>query len=114
MVYKFFVKKKGSGANVNEVLAQELHKPVIKKYKRRKIYARFKDNTWAADLAQLGSLSCKNCGVKYLLCVIDDFTKDAWITPMKDKKAEIVLHGFIRIVTESQCKSNKLWDDQGK
>ena len=57
MVYKFFHKKTGSGVlvktkagrNVNEVLAQELHKPMIKKILERKAYARFKDIIWAAD-----------------------------------------------------------------
>ena len=46
MVYKFFDKK----SSVNEELIQELHKPVIKKFKRR-VYVTFKDNIWAADLA---------------------------------------------------------------
>ena len=58
-------------------LAQELHKPVIKNFKRRKVYARFKDNIWAADFAEMGSLFSKNRGVKYLLCVINVFTKYA-------------------------------------
>ena len=44
MVYKFFDRKTGSGISVNEQLAEELHKPIIKKIKRRKVYARFKDN----------------------------------------------------------------------
>ena len=44
MAYKFFDRKTGSGISVNEQLAEELHKPVIKKIKRRKVYARFKDN----------------------------------------------------------------------
>ena len=44
MVYNFFDKKTGSGMSVNEELAKELHKPVIKNIKRRKVYARFKDN----------------------------------------------------------------------
>ena len=44
MVYKFFDEKTGSGVSVNEQLAEELHKPVAKKFKRRKVYARFKDN----------------------------------------------------------------------
>ena len=44
-------------------VAQELHKPVIKKFKRGKIYLRFKDNTWAADLAEVVSLSRKNYNV---------------------------------------------------
>ena len=60
-----------------EGLAQELYKPVIKKFKREKVYARFKDKIWATDLAEIGSLSPFNCSVKYLLCVIDVFAKYA-------------------------------------
>ena len=56
MVSKFFDKKTGSGVNTNEQLAEELHKPVIRKFKRRKVYARFKDHIWAPDLAKMGSL----------------------------------------------------------
>ena len=78
MVYKFFNKKTGLRADVNEQVAEELHKAVIKKFNRRKFYARFKDNIWAADLAKRGSLSYKNQNVKYLLCVIDVFTKYSW------------------------------------
>ena len=54
IVCKFFDKKTGSAASGNEELAPEFHKPVIKKFKRREVYARFKDNIWAADLAELG------------------------------------------------------------
>ena len=75
MVYKFFNKKTGSGVSVNKQLAEELHKPVSKKFKRMKVYVRFKVNIWAADLAEMESLSSKNKNVKYLLCVIDIFTK---------------------------------------
>ena len=58
MVYKFFCKKTvlGAKANVNEELAPELHKPEIKKLKK-KVYARFKDNIWATDLAEVKLLS---------------------------------------------------------
>ena len=63
--------------SINEQLAKELHKPVIKKFKRRKVYARFKDNMLEADLAEIQLLSSKNKNVKYLLCVIDFFTKYA-------------------------------------
>ena len=59
------------------VIAEELHKPVIKKLKRRKVYARLKDNIWAADLAKMGSFSSENKNVKCLLCVIEVFTKYA-------------------------------------
>ena len=70
IVYKNFHKKTGSGANVNEVLAQELHIPVIKKFKLRKVFVRFKDNIWVADLAEMRPFSSKNGGVKYFLCVM--------------------------------------------
>ena len=46
--------------SVNEYLAEELHKPVTKKFKRRKVYATFKDNIWAADVTEMESLSFKN------------------------------------------------------
>ena len=79
MVYTFFYKETVSGTiatdkageNVNEVLAQELHKQVIKNFKRRKVHSRFKDYIWAANLAEIGSLSSFNCGFKYSLCMID-------------------------------------------
>ena len=114
MVYKSFDKKTRSGVSVNEQLAEELHKPVIKKFKRRKVYARFKESIWAADLPKMESLSSKNKNVKYLLCVIDVFTKYAWFKPLKDKKGKTVLNAFIEIVNESNRKPNKLWVDQGR
>ena len=77
MVYKFFDKQTGSRISVNKHLAKKLHKQVIKKFKRREVYARFNPNIWAADLAEMKSLSSKNKSVKYLLCVIDVFSKYA-------------------------------------
>ena len=114
MVYKFFDKKTGSTASVSEQLAEDLHKPIIKQFKKRNFSARFKDNIWAADLAEIGSLSWKRKSVKYLLCVIDFFTKYAMVKPLKDKKGKIVLIAFIKIVSESNRKPNKLWVHQGK
>ena len=70
MVYKFFWHKTGSRENINEVLAQEQHKPMIKKIKIRKVYSRFKDNIWAADLAEKRSLSSFDFSVNYLLFMI--------------------------------------------
>ena len=65
MVYKFFDKKSvGSGVNMhanNEHpldLAEELHKPIIRKLKKKKtVYSRFKDNIWSADLADMQLIS---------------------------------------------------------
>ena len=81
MVYKFFDKKsKGSGITTNEFkyqLANELHKPFIKKCKKRKVCSSFKDNIWGVDLTDMQSLSKFNKGCKYLLCAIDLFRKYA-------------------------------------
>ena len=88
MVYKFFDKKSmGSGTAKpssleriasSSILADERHKPIIRKFNRRKVYSQFKDNIWGADLADMQSLSRKNKGIKYLLCVIDWYSKYAF------------------------------------
>ena len=59
MIYKFFDKKTGSGVSANEQQAKGLHKPVIKKFIRKKVYATFKDKPWAGDLPKMESLSSK-------------------------------------------------------
>ena len=114
MIYKCFDKKTESRINVKEHLAEELHKPVTKKFKRWKVYARFKDNILAADLTKMESLSSKNKNVKYLLGVIDVFTKYEWVKPLKDKNGKTVLDAFIEKINESNRKPNKLWVDQGR
>ena len=80
MVYKTFDKKTGSGMSLNEQLTKELHKLVTKKFKGRKVYARFKDKIWAADFDEMESLNSENKNVTYLLFVIDVFTKYAWLS----------------------------------
>ena len=108
MVYKFFDKKATAEPNAKHVmgndvkklkdtakpsslersfsiLADELHKPVIKKFNKRQVYSQFKDNLWGVDLADMQSLSRKNKGIKYLLCAIDLHSKYAFVVPLKDK-----------------------------
>ena len=117
MVYNVFDKKsKGSGIITNEFnyqLANELHKPVTKKFEKRKVYSSFKDNIWGVDLADMQSLSKFNKGFKYLLCAIDLFSKYAWVIPIKDKKGTSIVNAFKKIISEGQRKTNKIWVDQG-
>ena len=80
------------------ILADELHKPVIRKFKKRKVYSQFKDNIWGVDLADMQSLSKKNKGIKYLLCVIDLYIKHAFVIPLKDKKEISILNAFDKII----------------
>ena len=59
---------------------------MIENFKIRNVYARFKDNIWAVNLDEMGSLFSLNRGVQYLLFVIDVFTKYSWVKPLSDKK----------------------------
>ena len=137
MVYNFFDKKPiGSGTtkpsslervkklkNSSLILADKLHKPVIKKFNKRKVYSQFKDNIWGVDLADMQSLSKKNKGIKYLLCAIDLFSKYAFVIPLKDKKGISIVNAFSKIIKQSNrraegtsaqyVKPNKIWVDQG-
>ena len=97
MVYKFFDKKStGSGFKSSSILADELHKPIIKKLDKRKVHSQFKDNIWGVDLPDMQSLSRKNKGIKYLLCAIDLFSKYAFVVPLKDKKELALLMHLIK------------------
>ena len=80
MVYKFFHKKTSGGTVKNEIisnkeLAEELHKPIIRKSEKRKVHSPFLDNTWGVDLAHMQLISKFNKGFRFLLCVIDIFSK---------------------------------------
>ena len=117
MVYKCFDKKsKGSGVKLipeNKQLANELHKPTIKKFEKRRVYSTFKDNIWGVDLADMQLLSKYNKGTRFLLCVIDIFSKYAWVGPLKDKKGASIVKAFQIILKQSNRKPNKIWVDKG-
>ena len=126
MVYNFFDKKPaGSGVNMqakpNEKLAEELHKPIIRRFKERTVYSVFKDNIWGADLAAVQLISKFNKGFRFLLCVIVFFSKYAWAVPLKDKKDVTITNAFHKILKESKRrqsqfegrKANKIWVDKG-
>ena len=123
MAYQFFDKKfKGIGV-INEIkqlnnclteteqLAEELQKPLIKKFKRRKLFSSFKDNIWGAGLADMELISKVNKGFTFLLCVIDIFSKYAWVVLLKDKKGMTIFNAFQKIISDSKRKANRIWVD---
>ena len=110
MVYKFFDKKSTSSGMTkpsSSILADERHKPIIRKFNKRKVYSQFKDNIWGVDLGR------KNKGIKYLLCAIDLYSKYAFVIPLKDKKGISIVNAFNNIIKQSNKKPNKIWVDQG-
>ena len=114
MVYKCFDKEpNGSGVMPNQHLANDLHKPIIRKFKRRKVYSSFKYNIRGVDLADIQLISKYNKGMKYLSGVIDILNKFAWVVPLKDKKGVTINNAFQKILGSSKRKPNKIWVDQG-
>ena len=120
MVYKFFDKtivsltnKSAAGSGIksmpqNEQLVEELYKPIIRKSKKRKVYSTFKNNIWGADLADMQLIGKINKGFRFLLCVIDIFSKYAWIVPLKIKKGVTVVNAFQSILKSSmELHSNR-------
>ena len=78
MLYMFFDKKSSGGAIrpvPNYQLANELHRQIIRTFKRRKLYSSFRDNIWSVDLPDIKSLSKYNKGIRYLLCAFELFSK---------------------------------------
>ena len=96
----------------SQQLANELHKPVTKNFSKRAVISNGIDKIWAADLVEMQKFSKWNKGVKYLLMVIDMFSKYGWITPLTDKKPETVSKAFDEIF-KSKSKPQMLWTDKG-
>jgi transposase InsO family protein len=109
-------KSKLPQSKIKEFLEQQnayiLHKPIKKKFKTRKVYVHGIDNQWQADLVEMQEFSKENEGFKYLLTVIDCFSKFAWAIPIKDKSADKIIEAFNNIFKER--KPLKLQTDKGK
>ena len=118
MAYKFFDKKSaGSGIKsenmLNQELAEELHKRIMRKLEKRKVNSSFKDNSWGADLAYMQLISKFNNGTRFLLCVIDIYSKSAWVIPLKDEKGITITNAFQEILDESRRTPDKVQVDKG-
>ena len=110
MVYKFFDSKVASPDKKSEGSGA---KHVNTKLIPYNVYSAFKDNIWGADLADMQLLSKYNKGIRFLLCVIDIFSKYAWVVPLKDTKCISIVKAFQTILKQSNRKPNKIWVDKG-
>ena len=93
-------------------LAEELHKPVIKKFERERVNVNSIDEIWAADLIDMQAFSKLNKGLKYLLTVIDVVSKFVWIIPLKRKTGQEVANAFLNIIKERS--PSKMCVDKGR
>lgn len=95
-----------------QTLAEELHRPVRKKFERRRVRVNGINEIWAADLVDMQAFSKFNRGTKYLLAVIDIFSKYGWLVPLKDKTGKSVAAALKKIFKGRKPK--KMWVDKGK
>ena len=96
----------------SQQLADELHKPITRNFQKRSVISNGIDDIWAADLVEMQKFSKWNKGIKYLLMVIDVFSKYGWIRGLKDKKTETVSEAFDDIFERGR-QPKMLWTDKG-
>ena len=110
-----FLKKRSSGGGIenknisNQKSAEELYKSIIRKFKKQKVHSFFIDNIQGADLAGMQLISKFNKGIRFLLCVIDVFSKYAWVVPLKAKEGITITNAFQNNLDQSNPKSKKIW-----
>ena len=97
----------------NQESAEEFHKPVIKKIEKQKVYLSIKGTIWGADLVDMQLISKLNKGFRFLLCVIDIYSKYAQVFPLKDKKGITITNSYQKKLDESNRNPNKIWVDKG-
>ena len=95
----------------NNQLASELHKPVRRRFEKHIVFAKQVDDIWAADVVDMSSFSRSNKGYKYLLTVINVFSKYGWIVPLKTKTGKEVAQEFWKLFLASH--PSRLWTDKG-
>ena len=102
-----------------QLLAKEVFSPQLTKFRRQRIIPLYKDETWSADLIDKSSLSKYNNNYKFILTVIDIFTKYAWAIPLKNNSGLSITNGFKIVLSEhpqggsEPRKPENLWVDRG-
>lgn len=97
---------------VRKVLAEELHKPARRKFPRRKVTLKGLNDLYQADLVEMGPYARKNKGMRYILTMINCFSKYAFAVPLKSKTASDVASALEPILKKHKMKH--LQTDQGK
>ena len=105
--------KEGSGIKWTNSLADELHKPVRHNFKKRYVFVRNMDDVWGADLVDMRALADDNDGFKYILMVIDVFSKYGWAVPLKYKTGKETKEG-LEAIFRNGITPKKIWKKTSK
>ena len=103
----------GSGIKWTNSLASELHKPVRHNFQKRYVFVRHMDDIWGADLVDMRALTDENDGFKYILMVMDVFSKYGWAVPLKCKTGKATKEGLETILNKDGITPKKIWADKG-
>ena len=82
----------------NHQLAEELQKPTIRTFEKRKVHSCFTDNVWGADLTDMQLTSKYNKEFRFLLYVINSFSKYGWVVPLRTKKTLQLLCFWVSLI----------------
>ena len=93
-VYEEAKRKRLNAPEWKKTLVKELLKPKLKRFKRRHVSSLGVDRIWTADLADMQKYARQNKGFKYILVVLDVFSRYSWSRPLKDKTGESVTKAF--------------------
>ena len=110
--------KSATGGTVkNEImsihdLTEELHKPIMRKLEKQKVHSSFIDNILGANLANMQIISRFNEEIRFLLCVVDIFSKYVWCFPLKHKEGTTIINALQKVLVESICRPIKIWVDK--
>ena len=105
--------KKSARDFLKKTLAYTLHKQVIRKFERRRFFAKSLNDHWQTDLIDFSKFSPENDRFKFVLLVIDIFSKNLYSEPLKNKSATEVKNGFSNILKKAKKKPKFLSSDQG-
>ena len=103
--------KKKEVNNPKADLVRELHKPARKVYPRRRVIVKGLDDLWQADLAEFQLYARENKGYKYILVVIDCFSKYLWTRAIKNKTGAEVTKAFTDIFNQGRIPQNLQTDN---
>jgi len=105
--------RKSTDTNVRRGIARELHGPARLRYPRRRVITRGLHELWQADLVDMQPYAKVNRGMRYILTVIDVYSKFAWAEPIKKKTGDEMKKAFARILRRTPAKPKLLQTDKG-
>ena len=112
-VYERAREKRISAPEWKKQLARELLRPKRNRFPRRRVYVNKVDEIWTADLMDVHRYARLNKGYKYILIVLDVFSRFAWARPLKTKTGVETAAAFRDIFRRSGRIPTKLWTDKG-